>query len=193
MTDRRPSAVRAKSAPQTYVALLRGINMGGKKMLPMKDLCAMFVAAGCRDVRHYIQSGNVVFTAEASLAGKLPGLLTRRIADRYGFDVPVVLRSAEELREVRVHSPFLETGESLDKLAVGFLSDLPDPQRVAALDPDRSPPDAFVVHGREIYLRCPNGLGQTRLTTTYFDSKLAAISTFRNWRTVLKLIEMLDA
>lgn len=193
MSVSRPSAVQAKSSPRAYVALLRGINVGGKNKLPMKDLCALFAAAGCAHVRNYIQSGNIVFKADPPLARELPGLITRGIAGRFGFTVPVVLRSAEEMREASRHNPFLDSGESLDRLAVGFLVDPPDPERVAALDLHRSPPDTFAVRGREIYLCCPNGLGQTKLNTNYFDSKLATVSTFRNWRTVLTLVDMLEA
>ncbi len=189
----RPSAVQGKSSPRAYVALLRGINVGGKNKLPMKDLCAMFAAAGCADVRNYIQSGNIVFKAKPALATKVPGLIAASIARRFGLEVPVVLRSADEMREVSVRNPFLDACENLGWLAVGFLADPPDPKRLASLDPHCSPPDAFVVHGREIYLRCPNGLGLTKLNTNYFDSKLATVSTFRNWRTVLTLVEMLDA
>jgi uncharacterized protein (DUF1697 family) len=75
-------------------------------------------------------------------------------------------------------------------LHVLFLADQPGAAAVASLDPDRSPPDAFVVRGREIYLRCPNGVGTTKLTNAWFDSRLATISTGRNWRTVLKLFEL---
>jgi len=182
---------RAARAPAAYAALLRGINVGGKNKLPMKDLCAMFVGLGCADVRNYIQSGNILFKSEPSLAANVPALIERAIADRFGLQVPVVLRSAEELREVGAHNPFLKTGGNLEWLAVGFLAAPPDPTRVKALDPHRSPPDEFTVRGREIYLRCPNGLGQTKLNTNYFDSKLKTVSTFRNWNTVLRLIEML--
>ncbi len=193
MSHRRPSPVRGQSSPRAYVALLRGINVGGKNKLPMKDLCAMFAAAGCTEVRNYIQSGNIVFKADPPLARDLPDLITSGIAGRFGFTVPVVLRSAEEMRTIPLQNPLLGDGENPGELAVCFLLGVPAPARVAALDPHRSPPDAFVVHGREIYLRCPNGFAETKLTTGYFDSKLATVSTFRNWRTVLTLVEMLDA
>jgi len=71
-----------------------------------------------------------------------------------------------------------------------FLADRPPPGKIAALDPKRSPPDEFEVRGREIYLRCPNGVGRSKLTNEYFDTKLSTTSTMRNWRTVLKLVEM---
>jgi uncharacterized protein (DUF1697 family) len=174
----------------TYVALLRAINVGGKNKLPMKDLAAMFTAAGCGEVQTYIQSGNVVCRASAELAARLPGLITAAISERFGFRAPVLLRTTGELREVAGVNPFLAAGADPEALHVAFLADLPEAARVAALDPDRSPPDAFAVRGREIYLHYPNGLGRTKLSNDYFDKKLSTISTVRNWRTVQKLLEL---
>lgn len=174
----------------TYVALLRSINVGGKNRLPMKDLAAMFAEAGCRDVQTYIQSGNVVFKAEDALAARIPALISEAIRDRFGYRAPVVLRNAAALREVVEANPFVKASVDLKTLHVAFLSDRPDGARVAALDPDRSPPDEFAVRGGEIYLRCPNGYGKSKLTNAYFDSSLGTTTTVRNWRTVLKLVEM---
>ena len=173
-----------------YVALLRGVNVGGKNLLPMKDLASLFAGAGCADVRTYIQSGNVVFKASPAKAGRLPALIAKGIADRFGYRTPVLLRSVEELGETVRNNPFLQAGASENWLHVLFLADQPDAGRVAALQPDRSPPDAYRVCGREIYLQCPNGVGATKLTNAWFDSKLTTISTGRNWRTVLKLLEL---
>ena len=172
------------------MALLRGINVGGKNLLPMKDLARFFADAGCADVRTYIQSGNVLFLANPTKAEGLPGLIAKGIADRFGYRTPVVLRTVEELGETMRNNPFLNTGASESWLHVLFLASPPDAHRVAALDPLRSPPDACVVRGREIYLQCPNGAGKTKLTNAYFDSKLATISTGRNWRTVTRLFEL---
>lgn len=173
----------------TYLALLRGINLGSRR-LPMKDLAAMFRDAGCEDVRTYIQSGNVVYQVDAALAGGVPDFVRAVIADRFGFDLPVVTRTAAEIDTVVKGNPFLELGADPKTLHVAFLQNRPAKSRVAALDPDRSPPDALVVRGREIYLRCPNGVARSKLTTQYFDSRLETITTARNWRTVLKLQEM---
>jgi uncharacterized protein (DUF1697 family) len=173
-----------------YVALLRGVNVGGKNILPMADLSRMFEEAGCAGVRTYIQSGNVRFSASQAKAAKLPSLIAARIAEQFGHRTPVLLRSAEELGETIRNNSFLQAGAPENHLHVLFLADQPDPGAVASLDPDRSPPDAFVVRGREIYLRCPNGVGVTKLTNAWFDSRLATISTGRNWRTVLKLLEL---
>ena len=177
----------------TWVALLRGINVGGKNLLPKRDLARLFEEAGCAGVRTYIQSGNVLFTASRARAEKLPGLIASGIADRFGYQVPVLLRTAADLGETIRQNPFLEAGASENWLHVLFLADQPDAGRVAALNPLRSPPDAYAVRGREIYLRLPNGGAKTKLTNAYFDSRLATISTVRNWRTVLKLFELAQA
>jgi uncharacterized protein (DUF1697 family) len=173
-----------------YVALLRGINVGGSKNLRTKDVVALFEAAKCRDVRTYIQSGNVVFSADPEVARWVPHAVRDAIDDQFGFTVPIVLRSAAEMAQLTADNPFLKAGQPEDKLHVLFLADTPDPARVAALDPDRSPPDAFAVQGREVYLHLPNGVGRTKLTNDYFDRALGTTSTVRNWKTVGKLVEM---
>ncbi len=174
----------------SYVALLRGINVGGKNKLPMKSLAALFAEAGAAEVRTYIQSGNVVFRAPAAAARRVPGLIEAAILDGFGLRVPVVLRSGAELKKVASANPFLAGGVEPDRLHVAFLASTPAKKNAAALDPDRSPPDAFVVRGREIYLHLPNGVGKSKLTNAYFDAKLETTSTIRNWRTVLELLRM---
>ena len=176
----------------TYLALLRGINVGGKNKLPMKDLADMFIAAGCNDVRTYIQSGNVIFRSDADPAAVIPSQISAHIAERYGYRVPLVLRSIEQLRDVVRNSPYLPAGAPEEALHVMFLADLPLPSRVDNLDPQRSPPDQFVIRGQEIYLHLPNGMAETKLSNAYFDSKLATTSTARNWRTVTKLLELME-
>lgn len=173
-----------------YVALLRGINVGGKNKLPMAELVALFEAAGCGAVRTYIQSGNVIFEADPAHAARIPALIVEAVAVRFGYRVPVVLRSAAELAAVAGDNPFLQAGADPARLHVAFLADLPAPARVAGLDGERSPPDAFQVRGREIYLHCPNSMARTRLTNAWFDAQLATVSTVRNWNTVLKLVEL---
>jgi uncharacterized protein (DUF1697 family) len=175
-----------------HVALLRGINVGGKNMLPMKELAGMFVAAGCRDVTTYIQSGNVVFSADAKVVAGLGSLIAARVKERFGLRVPVVLRTAAEINAVISGNPFLKAGEGEEMLHVSFLADEPGKDLVAGLDAGRSAPDSFAVVGREIYMRLANGAGLTRLTNAYFDSKLKTVSTMRNWRTVLKLAELMS-
>jgi uncharacterized protein (DUF1697 family) len=175
----------------TYLALLRGINVGGKNKLPMKDLTGLFIDAGCSNVRTFIQSGNVIFSAARGLVEKLPSLITKRIEERVGYKIPVILRTAEELNNAICKNPFLAAGALEKTLHVYFLASLPDARDVAALDPHRSPPDTFLVRDREIYVQLPNGRARTKLTNAYFDSRLSTTSTARNWNTVLQLHELM--
>jgi uncharacterized protein (DUF1697 family) len=174
------------------VALLRGLNVGGKNCVPMTKLAQLFVDAGCTDVRTYIQSGNVIFKASQSKIGKLPGIITKRIEESFGFKIPVVLRTAEQIGETLQNNPFLKAGAAEETLHVFFLACVPDARNVTGLDPERSLPDAFFVRGQDIYVQLPNGMARTKLNNAYFDSKLATTSTARNWRTVLKLFELMQ-
>lgn len=173
-----------------HVAFLRGINVGGKNMLPMKELVPMLEDAGCADVRTYIQSGNAVFCATEARAARLPDLLAKTISTRFALRVPVVTRTAAELLAVARSNPFLRTGKPLEALHVVFLADRPVRGKVEALDPKRSPGDEFLVRGRDIYLHLPNGAGRTKLSTSWFDTQLETTSTMRNWKTVLALVAM---
>ena len=173
-----------------HVAFLRGINVGGKHSLPMTALAALFAESGCGDVRTYIQSGNVLYTAGTAIARRIPALIALGISKRFGFEAPVVTRAAADLAAVARNNPFLRDGADPRALHVVFLADPPDRSRAALLDPDRSPPDRFALRGSQIYLLCPNGVGRSRLTAQYFDSTLETTSTFRNWNTVLKMLEL---
>jgi uncharacterized protein (DUF1697 family) len=176
----------------THLALLRGINVGGKNILPMKELARMFADAGCTDVRTFIQSGNVVFEKPAG-ADKLATVIAANIEKRFGFRIPVILRTCEQLRQAIRSNPFLAAGTDQKALHVYFLADAPNARAIAGLDLARSAPDAFKVRGQEIYLHLPNGMARTKLTNAYFDSKLSTICTARNWATVLKLAAMMEA
>ena len=150
----------------------------------------MFREAGCDDVRTYIQSGNVVFRADPALAENIPSLISASILSRFGYRVPVVTRTAYELQEIVQANPFAEAGAEANRLLVLFLEELPDRAHVEALDPNRSPGDEFAVVGREVFLHCPNGVARSKLTNTYFDSRLSTTSTGRNWRTAKKLLAL---
>lgn len=174
----------------TEIALLRGVNVGGKNRLPMKELTAVFAAAGCVRVETFIQSGNVIFERPAARAKEIPTRIERELAARFGHPIPLVIRTASELQAVVKLNPFLAAGADPDSLHVGFLAAKPSAKAVAALDPERSPPDEFIVRGREIYFRFPAGLARSKLTNAYFDRVLETTSTVRNWRTVLALCEL---
>jgi uncharacterized protein (DUF1697 family) len=173
-----------------HVALLRGINVGGKNLLPMKDLAGMFAAAGCTDVRTYIHSGNVVFDAPAGAPG-IAETVAAKIEKRFGFRTPVILRTSQQLLKTIRENPFLACVADQRWLHVYFLANRASASAIAGLDPNRSVPDVFHVSGQEIFLHLPNGMGRSKLTNVYFDSKLSTTCTARNWATVLKLSEMM--
>ena len=192
-----PSPIPAnKHAPSLemdrYVALLRGVNVGGKNKIAMKNLAALFSDAKCRHVETYIQSGNVVFSADAKTAAKAASAICSAIQAQFGFQTQIVLRSQTEMERIRNANPYLKEDIPLDTLYVAFLADSPAADRVALLDPNRSPPDQFTVSGREIYMHLLNHAAKTKLTNAYFDSKLKTVGTARNWRTVQKLVELMS-
>jgi uncharacterized protein (DUF1697 family) len=173
-----------------HVALLRGLNLGPNNRMAMKDLGQIFADSGCGDVETFIQSGNVIFSAAPAILKNLPAAIQQKIADRFGYRVPVVLRSARDLAHTIEGNPFLLAGKPEKTLHVFFLADLPSAQAVKSLDPQRSPGDEFHVSGREVYMHLPNGIASTKLTTAWLDAKLSTVSTARNWATVLKLHEL---
>lgn len=175
-----------------HVALLRGVNVGGKHRLPMKDLSALFLEAGCATAQTYIQSGNVVLRASPAVVTTLARDVEAAITRRFGFSTPVVLRSAKELARALAANPFASEGVEEDALHVAFLADRPARAAVASLDPRRSPPDRFAVVGREVYLCCPNGMARTKLTTAWLDARLGTVATVRNWRTARALASLAE-
>lgn len=171
-----------------YVALLRGINVGGSNKVAMADLRAMFGALGYEDAQTYIQSGNVVFTAkatEAALVRRIEGAITKT----FSLQIRVMVRSKAQLASVLAADPFAGAAPTLAHVA--FLSARPSAKKVAALDPHRSPPDVVAVIGREVYLHYPNGSGRSKLTGAYLERVLGTTATARNRNTVTKLLAML--
>jgi uncharacterized protein (DUF1697 family) len=170
----------------TYIALLRGINVGGSRKIHMADLREIFAAAGCEDVGSYIQSGNVVFTHAAEDTDKLTAELEHRIEEETGFDVPVILRTAEAWDGVVERNPYPDAEPAA--LHAVFLARPPAAGAVAAFDAERFAPEEFTVVGREVYLHLPGGMGRAKLPPAL--PLIRGIGTARNWRTVLKLAEL---
>jgi len=184
----------SKQKQEVYVALLRGVNMGGHNKLPMKDLAEIFTRAGCDGVKTYIQSGNVVFTAPEGLCPGLPAKVAKEINKRFGHSPAMTLRTLQQMLDIVRHNPYVQPGMDEKRIAVLFLADTPTPAQIDSLDPDRSPGDDFTVRGSEIYLHvAKNGFAGTKLTNAYFDSKLKTMSTGRNWRTTCTLLSMIEA
>jgi uncharacterized protein (DUF1697 family) len=188
MTGRKLVGNRESPRASAWVALLRGVNVGGRHLLPMETLARFFEQAGCSEVRTVIQSGNVLFRATATVARAAPALVEARIEKECGFRAPIVLRSAAEVAAVLAGNPFLAEGEE-ELLQVVFLAKKPAPAAVAKLDPGHSLGDRFVVRGREVYLLLPRGVSGTRFTVDYLDRTLGTTGTWRNWRSVKRMGE----
>jgi uncharacterized protein (DUF1697 family) len=177
--------------PASYVALLRGVNVGGKNKLPMKDLAHIFQTCGCNKVRTYIQSGNVVFECAKSV-GRLGQTVGSAIEQRFGFNPALVLRSLDELENVVKNNPFLIAGAKESELHVVFFAEAPTGNELK-LERYKFPPDEYAVRAKEIYLRLPNGAGRSKLAAALSRNNPKSVATMRNWRTVNKLIEMMKA
>lgn len=188
MKSKQPSPIVAKSGPR-YAALLRAVNVGGRK-LRMAELRARLEEAGYEDVETLLASGNVLLRAPIEGLDGLGAMLTRLIQDRFGLHSDVLIRSHEELRSALECHPFAANEPEGSRLHVVFLDASPPAERIAALDPDRSPPDRVAVLGREAYLHYPEGSARSKLTLAWLERQLGVIGTGRNLKTVRKLVNL---
>lgn len=183
----------ADTSVATYVALLRGINVGGHRIIKMADLKGMFDAMGLAAAQTYIQSGNVVFrTAEPEQP--LRQRIERQIEAVFGFPVTVTLRTADEMMRLIADCPFapdaLGEGESL---YVALLADTPSPAGIERLLASNTAPDEWRVLGREAYLLYRQSMRVTQLTNNLLENRLGVAATSRNWRTITTLATMSSA
>ncbi len=171
----------------TFIALLRGTNVGGNT-LKMERLRALCSELGGTDVRTYVQSGNLVFAASGS-AEQWAQRLEKRLAGESRLPISVIIRTAAELAAIRARNPFLkESGVDIARLAVTFLQQKPTNKALAALRALDAGSERFHVAGRGLYLHCPQGFGNSKLYL--LDKVLGQKTTVRNWNTIVKLCEM---
>ncbi len=176
---------------QTFIAMLRGINVSGSKIIKMEPLRASFTDLGFSNVKTYIQSGNIVFEAPNESAASLSNKIAQRILRDFGFSVPVLLRTSKEMEEIIRRNPLVETpGIDHSKLHVTFLSGTAPKTALEQLQPLAVKPEMIQIIGREIYLYCPNGYGNTKLNNTAVEKKLSLGATTRNWTTTKMLLAM---
>jgi uncharacterized protein (DUF1697 family) len=172
-----------------YVALARGINVGGKHSVPMAALREVCEELGATGVRTFIQSGNVVLDWKGT-AADLETKLEAAATERFGFGIPMMVRTAAELRAARDANPFPEADPA--RLYVVFLA-RGRGGTDGEIDPARSPPDRAVLKGDVIYLWCPEGVGRTKLTAAFLEKQAGGrAGTTRNWQTVAKLIALAE-
>lgn len=173
-----------------YIALLRGINVGSHKRIKMDDLIKALESMGFKNVKTYLQSGNVIFENDSDNAD-IAENIEMKISQTFGFSVNVIVRTGDELENIIKGNPFVKDENiQLDKLHVTFLSDMPNPETISNLDIKKDENEKFEVAGKEIYLYCPNGYARTKLTNDVFEKKLNIVATTRNWKTTNKLMEL---
>jgi uncharacterized protein (DUF1697 family) len=179
---------------ETYLAILRGINVSGQKLIPMKELKTLFEALNFQHVSTYIQSGNVLFRAEAADVRALAAQIESSIQERYQFQVPVLIRTPGDLQAAIGRNPFLQlSNPDTDKLHITFLADQPTQARIDQVSSGQYAPDQCHISGREVFLYCPQGYGRTKLSNTFLETKLGVKATTRNLKTVRQLISMAGA
>jgi len=177
---------------QTVIALLRGVNVG-QNLLKMERLREICTGLGFKNVRTYVQSGNVVFEAPASTS-KLRATLEKKLNGESRLPITVLLRTPEELISIIARNPFLkEKGIDVSRLHVTFLSEPGTKDGIEKLGAIKAGPDRFRADGTEIYLHCPNGYGISKLSNSAIEKALGQRATTRNWNTVNKLHEMASA
>ncbi|WDM14286.1 DUF1697 domain-containing protein [Streptomyces lavenduligriseus] len=174
-----------------YVALLRGINVGGHARITMKDLRELFGALGFDEVQTYLQSGNVVFADPAGTApGEVRERIEKRLADGLGVPASVLLRTGESLDRTVAANPYLDREDDPAKLHVTFLAGTPAAERAAALRTPTGETAEFALLGDEIHLHVPGGYGRTKLNNAFIERLLGITATTRNWNTVKALHRM---
>jgi len=178
----------------TYIALLRGINVGGNRIIKMAELKNVLEALGLKVVKTYIQSGNVLFRSDETVE-RIQVKIEKEITRVWGFDVPVVLRSAGEWEQLMRDCPFsdeeikvAEQASGKESLYISFMAIAPSPEKVQSLKPYESDNETYHVIGREVYLLFRDSISHSKLATNLH--RLDAHSTVRNSKTVNKLLAL---
>lgn len=173
---------------KTYIALLRGINVGGHKKVPMSELRTLLTKSGLENVKTYIQSGNVIFQSSENDARKLEDKIKMLILDHFGFKVPVLVRTRQELLTIFNNCPF----GNLKKVESYFimLSEIPTNDAINEASQKTYPDETYVIINDCIYLFCAKGYGRAKFNLGYFENKLKVNATARNYKTMTKLLAL---
>jgi uncharacterized protein (DUF1697 family) len=174
-----------------YVALFRGINVGGKHILPMQALREILAACDCEDVQTYIQSGNAIFSSAVAASG-LSANITHAIEERFGFAPQVLLLTVDRFMAIAAANPFTDADANPKCLHVWFLAENPRAPNLDALNDLKVESERFLLKDDAFYLYAPDGIGRSKLAAKV-DRHLGVATTARNWRTVCKIIELANA
>ncbi len=175
---------------QKYVALLRGINVGGKRKLKMADLRESVLKIGFTQVSTYIQSGNLFFTAEEKNATILEEKLAQHLLEEYTYDIPVIIRTAEEIEKVIAENPFLGA-EDFKQLHLIFLTEKPSETSIKDFEELEFSSEEFKIEAQHLYVNYTDGVRNSKLSTALIEKKLNTKATARNWKTLLKIESLL--
>ena len=187
--SRRPHSFPHLNCMKTWIALFRGINVGGKNTLPMAKLRDDLETLKLKNVRTYIQSGNIVFDATAKTANSISKKIKRRIEDRHGFEPKILILSQDELVAAVEANPFPEAQSDPKTLHFFFLAQSASGPNVDAIESARKATENFKLADRVFYLHAPEGIGRSKLAANV-EKHLGVATTARNFRTVEKLMTM---
>jgi uncharacterized protein (DUF1697 family) len=172
-----------------YVALFRGINVGGRNALPMKGLVEILQDLGLRSVKTYIQSGNAVFVSPGKDASQLSIKISREVKKRYGFEPHVLLLELDDIERAVSRNPFPDAATDSRALHAGFLAFIPEKPNLERLESLKSAGERFHIIDKVFYLHAPEGIGKSKLAANA-ERLLGVPMTDRNWKTVCKIREM---
>lgn len=175
-------------ANKTYIALLRGINVGGQKKIKMAELRLVLENSGLGKVQTYIQSGNLVFAHESNDKGKLANKINAVIEKHFGFDVPVLVLESEDIVRILKESPFV--GDEENGLYYVLLKTAPTDYLKSAFKALKFEHEDFYITDTCVHLFCKNGYGNAKLNNNLIERKLRVVATTRNHKTMLKLLEL---
>ena len=176
------------------VALLRGINVGGRRSVAMADLRNFVAGLGLRDVQSVLQSGNLVFRSDAKGEARLERTLEAEAKKRLGLETEFFVRSATEWEDLVADNPFHEEARrDPARLVAVFLKQAPGAAAVKALQAAVVGREGVRAVGRQAYIVYPDGQGRSKLTNAVIEKQLGARGTARNWNTVLRLAELVRA
>lgn len=176
---------------QTHLALLRGINVSGNRMIKMDPLKIALEKIGFQNVQTYIQSGNVFVDTVEENPAKVGFIIKLEIQKTFGHDVPVVVIAQKDLELCLKNNPYLKIiNIDTKKLYVAFISTELKPENISALKISNFKPDEAVIDNNRIYIKYEIGAGKTKLDQNYIEKKLNVVATIRNWNTVNKMLEM---
>ena len=173
---------------ETYISILRGINVGGHKLIKMAALTKLYEDLGFTKVKTYIQSGNIVFQAKQTDVSKIELVISKKITEVFSFEVPVIVMKIKEINTIFKNNPFIiKKKYDINFLHVTFFSQQPKQVDIDKISGDFGN-DEFIFAEKAVYLYCPDGYSKSKLTNSFFENKLKVTATTRNWKTTVELV-----